>query len=184
MKRFKKLPVILGIVLSVMLVFGGVAFAVTDGFQFTSGTAQVTVKEAMSVEIDGTGIAYLDITGDGQGDIIPVDNKDGFAFTMDKAYAGEFQNIPVTFKNASYEDLFGRIDIEVSSTEGGSPEDLTINNGWHGVGENEGYKVPGRRSVVEERATEASLTKTVGITLNGDAPTGVTYTITFKFYRY
>jgi hypothetical protein len=183
MKRFKKLPVILGIVLSVMLVFGGVAFAVTDGFQFTSGTAQVTVKEAMSVEIDGTGIAYLDINGDGQGDIIPVNNNDGFAFTMDKAYAGEFQIIPVTIKNASYEDLFGRIDIEVSSTDG-EPTDLTITNGWHGAGENEGYKVPGRRSVEDGLATEAALTKTVGIMLNGDAPAGATYTITFYFYRY
>jgi len=116
MKRFKKLPVILGIVLSVMLVFGGVAFA-TDGFNFTTVGADVTVIECVTLQMNGDGIAYIP---DGWNDI----PASGAVVTMTNAKPNEYVDVPVKANNDSYEDLYVIMDYTTSSP------DVIVTSDW------------------------------------------------------
>ncbi len=158
MKRFKKLPVILGIVLSVMLVFGGVAFA-TGGFNFATVDADVTVIECVTLQMNGDGIAYIP---DGWNDI----PASGAVVTMANAKPGEYVDVPVKADNDSYEDLNVRMEYVTSS------EDVIITSDW----------IAGA-AVLGNRNGGADTTNTIRVEIDGDAVPG-DYTVTFYFYRY
>jgi hypothetical protein len=150
-----------------MLVFGGVAFAVTDGFNFANIDANVTVEESMTVQVYGTGIAYLD---DGWGDL-----DDGYLLvTMPNAKPGEFVNVPVRIYNSGYETISARLEAVPSDAE-----HILITSDWLGDGVTGGLEVPGRQYGEDTNVTEAIVT----VEVTGDVPVGA-YTIAFNFYRY
>ena len=162
MKRFKKLPVILGIVLSVMLVFGGVAYA---AYNFLSFDSVVTVDEPMTVQIDGTGIWWL-------GDTVTTVEA-GDSFPIEIAYPGEYQNIPIIITNASYEDLTAHMSYTVT---GPDISKVTLSSPTSNL-MTSGVNVAGGRS--GGAATECI----VNVKVENDAPIG-TYTVTITFDRY
>ena len=164
MKRFKKLPVILGIVLSVMLVFGGVAFA-TNGFNFASVSADVTVRESVTVEMDGTGIWYMEEEWPGIVEIVGHE----MIVTMPSAAPNEWVEIPVKAINDGYEDIDVKMVCEPENP------DIFVTSDWEDAGDT----VLGRCN----DPSMAGTTHNVRVELDGDAVPG-DYTVTFYFYRY
>jgi len=147
-----------------MLTLGGVAFA-TDGFNFATVNANVTVIESMSIQIDGTGIDYIEWDG-----YQTIPNQ-GATFSMTEAKAGEYKEIPVRIFNSGYETI--NADIETSIQDY-----VTIEVTW--VDTDNPNKVPGRRYGETTNYADAI----VKVTVAGNTPPGYSCVLGFDFYRY
>jgi len=142
-----------GLPLGIITVFALVGVVAAAGFVFLSGTLDMQVEEACTLQ-----------TWDGSS---WVDQEDGFSITLSSAYPGESVVIPMQIINVSSSDLTVTGVYTLSAYPSGGYGDVTVSGGFSG-------------GIVctQGTGTRDDLTLTVA----NDAPPG-TYTFTTNFTR-
>ena len=161
-KRWHSIPVgILSAVLAVCLIGGGVAAAA--GYRFWSGGAEVTVQEALTIQMDGTDNGW--IPGDGYR-VVPNTHM----YVIDDAHPGESATVLTKVINEGYASLTASMTYTI--TGGTTPGRITVTSSWIS-----GDTVPACVS-----GTPGELVHSIIVTVGGDCAPG-DYVVTIKFSR-